>query len=179
MVSVLAAILGCAAVAAGEKAPPKVLELANAKLLKLGSDPAIVKAVQAENAKGKSLAAIRELDAKWIATPGVADFMRALIDSECGKHLAAFKKSNPFVSEMFVMDNQGANVAMSERTSDYWQGDEAKFTECVKRGTGVLYLSDVKLDDSTQRYSVQVSVPVKDGDAVIGAICIGVDIEKL
>ena len=37
---------------AGEKAPQKVIDLAQSSLVKLGSDPVIVKAVQAENAKG-------------------------------------------------------------------------------------------------------------------------------
>jgi sensor histidine kinase regulating citrate/malate metabolism len=37
----------------------------------------------------------------------------------------------------------------------------------------------VKFDDSTQAYLVQVSVPVKDADKVIGAITVGIDVEKL
>lgn len=177
--TILLLMVGSLAVVAGEKAPPKVMELANGPLLKLGSDPVIIKAVQAQNARAATLAQIKELDAKWIATPGVADFMRALIDSECGKQLIAFKKANPFVSELFVMDQQGANVAMSEKTSDYWQGDEPKFSECFKGGAGALFVTDVKFDESTQSYSVQDSIPVREGGKTIGAVCVGVDIEKL
>lgn len=37
----------------------------------------------------------------------------------------------------------------------------------------------VELDSSAQAYLVQVSVPVMDGDAAIGAITIGIDLDRL
>ena len=40
---------------AGEKAPQKVVGLAHTRLAVLGTDPVIVEAVKAENAKGKTL----------------------------------------------------------------------------------------------------------------------------
>ena len=164
---------------AAEKAPQKVVDLANSSLVKLGSDPVIVQAVKQENSKGKTLAQIQEMDKKWMATAGIDDFMKAIMDSDCGKHIRNFQKTEPYYAEIFVMDNQGANVAMTDKTSDYWQGDEAKFTESYKGGAGAVHIGDVKFDDSTQSYLVQVSVPVKDGDKVIGAITIGVDVDKL
>lgn len=84
------------------------------------ADPVIVEAVKAENAKGKTLDQIKELDAKWMATPGIADYMKVLMDSECGKYLRSLQQSAPYYAEIFVMDNQGANVAMTDKTSDYW-----------------------------------------------------------
>ncbi|MCU0596861.1 MAG: PDC sensor domain-containing protein [Desulfobacterota bacterium] len=179
MVTVLIMALGIGVALAGEKAPQKVVDLANSTLLKLGTDPVIVAAVKAENAKSKTLAQIQELDRKWMATPGVAEYMKALMDSECGQYLKKIQASQPFYAEIFVMDNQGANVAMSDKTSDYWQGDEPKFIESFKGGAGATHISDVKFDDSTQAYLAQVSVPVKDGDKVIGAVTIGIDVEKV
>jgi hypothetical protein len=37
----------------------------------------------------------------------------------------------------------------------------------------------VEFDDSTQAYLVQVSVPVIDGDKVIGAITFGIDVDQI
>jgi hypothetical protein len=119
------------------------------------------------------------MDKKWIAHAGIADYMQALMDSECGKYLRKIQKSDPYYAEIFVMDNQGANVAMTDKTSDYWQGDEDKFKESYKNGQGAVHISDVKFDDSTQAYLVQVSVPVKDNDKVIGAITFGIDVDKI
>lgn len=78
---------GTGMVFAGEKAPQKVVDLSNSTLAKLGTDPLIVKAVKAENAKGKTLNQIQEMDKKWKAHAGIADYMQAMMDSECGKHL--------------------------------------------------------------------------------------------
>ena len=166
-------------VSAAEKAPQKVVDLANSALVNLGTDPVIVAAVKAENAKGKTLAQIKEMDEKWKAHPGIADYMKAMMDSECGKHLQAIQNSAPYYSEIFVMDNQGANVAMTDKTSDYWQGDEAKFQKSFNGGAGSVFVDDVEFDDSAQTYLVQVSVPVKDGGKVIGAITFGINVDKI
>ena len=166
-------------VSASEQAPQKVIDLAKSKLVNLGTDPVIVKAVKAENAKAKTLAQIQDMDKKWRATSGIADFMAALMDSECGKHLQDIQEKTAYYAEIFVMDNQGANVAMTDKTSDYWQGDEAKFKESYKDSKGAVHISAVKFDDSAQSYLVQVSVPVKDGGKVIGAITFGIDVDKI
>lgn len=163
---------------AGEKAPEKVFSLANGKLAALGVDPVIVNAVKAENAKGKTLAQIQATDEKWKNMPGIADYMRAIMDSACGKHLARIQNATEYLSEIFVMDNQGANVAMTDKTSDYWQGDEAKFQKSYQNGQGAVFVDDVEFDDSSQAYLVQVSVPVMDGGKCIGAITFGIDVDK-
>jgi hypothetical protein len=155
-----------------------VQKIATTELAALGRDPVIVAAVKAQNDAGRTLDEIKALDAKWQGTAGVADFMKALIDSPAGKHLTAWKQSHAYVSEVFVMDKLGANVAQTDKTSDYWQGDEKKFTECFK-GKGEVFLGKMEFDESTQTYSIQVSVPVLDGNALIGAICIGIDVEKV
>lgn len=171
-------IVGVSSVNA-EEAPQAVIDLANTSLAELGTDPVIVAAVKAENAKGKTLNQIKARDAEWKATPGLADYMKAIMESECGKHLRKIQASAPYYAEIFAMDNQGANVAMSDKTSDYWQGDEAKFKESYKNGSGAVFVDEIEFDESAQAYLCQVSVPVRDGDQVIGAITIGVDVDKL
>jgi hypothetical protein len=166
-------------IAGAEEAPQKVIDLANGTLAKLGTESVIVAAVKSENAKGKTLDQIKAMDEKWKATPGIVDYMQALMSSDCGQYLRKILNSQPYYAEIFVMDNQGANVAMTDKTSDYWQGDEAKFKKSFNNGMGALFVDEVEFDDSTQAYLCQVSVPVKDGDKVIGAITIGVDVEKI
>ena len=171
-------ILMTSAALAGEKAPQKIVDLAST-LAAYGTDPVIVEAVKAENAKGKTLDDIKAMDEKWKGTAGVADFMQALMDNPCGKRLAEIQKSEPYFSEIFAMDNLGGNVGMTDKTSDYWQGDEAKFQKSFNNGAGAVFVDDVEFDDSSQTYLVQVSVPVKDGDKAIGAITFGIDVEKV
>ena len=178
----LAVVLICCflcGIALAEQAPEVVVKLAKTTIVDLGSDPVIVAAVKAENAKGKSLDQIKSLDEKWKATAGIADFMKSMMESAVGKHLRTIQSSQPYYSEIFVMDNQGANVAMTDKTSDYWQGDEAKFQKSFNGGTGDVFVDEVEFDDSSQAYLCQVSVPVKDGDRAIGAITVGIDVDKV
>ena len=176
---VLLLAIGIGSASGQETAPREVLELARTQVMALGRDPVIVVAVRAENAKGKTLAQIRDLDRKWIATPGIADFMDALISSECGDHLREIQTRYEYFAELFVMDRQGALVASTDKTSDYWQGDEPKFIESYNQGRGGLRISDVQFDESSQAYVVHVSVPVRDGNRIIGALTAAIDPGRL
>jgi len=166
------------AVFAGEQAPQKLVDYVKSHLVAFGTDATLVAAVKAENAKMKTLDQIKDMDAKWIAFAGVADYMKALMNNPCAKRLLEIRKESKFFSEIFVMDNQGANVCMTDKTSDYWQGDEAKFTKSFANGTGAIDIGEVKFDDSSQLYLVQASVPVMDGGKAIGAITFGIDIDN-
>ena len=77
------------------------------------------------------------------------------------------------------MDNQGANVAMTNRTSDYWQGDEAKFKKSFNGGKGGIFIDEVEFDLSCMAFLIQISVPVMDGDKAIGAITFGIDADRI
>ena len=163
---------------AGEPAPEKVVALSKAELAKYSEDPVIIKAVNDENAKGKTLEQIKQTDGLWQKHAGIADNMKALMDSERGVYLRAIQSKAGYFSEIFVMDNQGSNVAMTDKTSDYWQGDEAKFQKSFNNGSGAVFIDEVKYDDSSQAYIVQVSVPVMDAGKAIGAITFGIDVDK-
>jgi hypothetical protein len=139
----------------------------------------IIAAVKEQNARNMTLDAIKEMDEKWKNTPGVADFMKELMDKGCGPRLRQMQQMNPFYAEIFVMDNQGANVCQTDKTSDYWQGDEDKFIKSFNNGNGAIFVDEVEFDESTQAYISQVSVPVIDEGKAIGAITFGIDVDQL
>lgn len=163
----------------GEKAPQAVFDLAESTLKGYGTAPEIVEAVKAANAENKTLAQIKATDDQWQNTPGLSAFMKAMMSSACGVFLSDIQEEAPYCAEIFVMDNQGANVAMTDKTSDYWQGDEAKFKNAFNNGQGAVFVDEVEFDDSAQTYISQVSVPVMDGGAAIGAITFGIDVDRL
>jgi hypothetical protein len=178
LATTLAATLAAPALWA-EKAPQKVLDLANTTLKALGSDPAIVAAVKAQNSQGLTLAKIQEQDAAWQKNPGIDPFMQGLLSNACSKRLGTLQKSEPYLAELFAVDNQGANVCLTDKTSDYWQGDEPKFKESWDGAAGKVFVADVKFDQSSQVYSTQVSVPVVEKGKAIGVLVIGIDVEKV
>jgi hypothetical protein len=178
--AIAVAVLALAAgPASGEKAPQAVVELAETTLSAYGSDAVIVEAVKAENGKVKTLDQVKDMDEKWKGHAGIADYMKAMMESECGRHLRSIQESESFYAEIFVMDNLGGNVAMTDKTSDYYQGDEAKFQKSFEDGKGAVFVDEVEFDESAQAYLVQVSVPVMDGGEAIGAITFGIDLDGL
>jgi len=178
-------LVGSAAFAAGEHEGP-MTELANSKIKAWVSDPAVVSAVNAQNAKHASLSQgdIDALDKKWRAETKAGS--KPMIDGVLGTALSGFLRkirddSKGLYTEIFVMDNKGLNVGQSDVTSDYWQGDEAKFKKTYPAGPAGLDIGEVEEDESTQRFQSQLSMTVVDPATkkAIGAVTIGVDIENL
>ena len=161
-----------------EKAPDSVQRVIPA-INKLASDPALIAAVEKQNAQQLTLDQIKSRDAAWRKVTGVDDFMTSLLNNDAAKAMLAFEKIQPYYFEIFLMDNQGANVAMTNKTSDYWQGDEAKWQKTFKVGPDAVHLSEVEFDDSAQAYLVQVSVPVVSNGKAIGALTVGINLDEL
>lgn len=179
MTKVMSAILLMSSMAVvAEGLPAQVNELIPT-LQNWGKDPALITAVTEQNKSGLMLDKIKLRDTVWRATDGIDDHMKAIMSNAAAKRLLELEKSQPYFFEVFLMDNQGANVAMTNKTSDYWQGDEAKWQESFKNGIGAVHIGDVEFDESAQDYLVQVSVPVMNADKAIGAITIGINLDLL
>ena len=176
--SFVTALIFCAVSAFAQSPNSSSLLSAEAKKLAVwGKDPIIVKAVKEQNAKKMKLAEIQAIDKKWMDNQDTQS--AEMIGNACSKHLRELLAKNPNYSETFVMDDQGANVCMTTRTSDYWQGDEAKWKNSFNDGKGATFLDESKYDSSAKAVLAQVSVPVYDGGKVIGAITIGVLVDNL
>ena len=148
------------------------------------NDPIVVSAVRQANRdnRGRTLDEIEAADQRWRAVRGVNDFIRIYLENDTSDFLRVVQDdSNGLYAEIFVMDNQGVNVAQTDKTSDLWQGDEAKFTESFSDGDGAVHVGEVEFDESAQSYLVQVSLPIYDDDAneVIGAVTVGIDMSRL
>lgn len=180
----LALVTGSALAAGPHEAP--MTEYAKTKAPAWMNNAVVVNAVKAQNAKNASLtqADIDKMDKQWMAETKAS--AKPLIDAVLGNELSKYLKkveadSQGLITEIFVMDDKGLNVGQSEVTSDYWQGDEAKWQKTFKVGPDAVHISDVSQDKSTQRFQSQLSLPVVDPDTkkVIGAVTIGLDVENL
>lgn len=162
--------------AIAEDAPAAVTALIPV-IKKWGEDPILVAAVKEQNGKGLTLDQIQKRDKEWMATTGMDDQMKAMMKNAGAQELDKLEATKPYFFESILMDNQGANVAMTNKTSDYWQGDEPKFTNAFK--VGGVDIGKSKFDDSAKAYLIQVSVPVLDGGKAIGALCVGINLDEL
>jgi hypothetical protein len=150
------------------------------ELRRIAADPAVVREVKRQNAQRVPLDTVQKLDAEWSATPALTPHKRKVLGSACTRVLGRdVERLGRVVAEAFIMDNQGALVGATRRTSDYWQGDEAKWRESFNGGRGSELREKPFFDESAQSYVIQVSLPVKDGARVIGALTVSVSLLEL
>ena len=150
------------------------------------SDPVLIEALRAQNADhaGLSDADIDALDTQWrqsaeagsgplvddLLARGLSNYLRTVQEESAGQ-----------ITEIFVMDNRGLNVGQSVITSDYMQGDEAKWQQTFLLGPDAIFVDELEFDDSTSAFQSQVSGTIVDPETgeAIGAITVGVNVETL
>lgn len=183
LVAATAALVPCVALAGNhEKA---VTEYVKKNVAPWLSDASVLKAVDASNQKHQSLkqADIDKLDGEWI-NARKAKAAHAPMDALMKNELAMFLKkkveaSKGAIVEFFVMDSKGLNVGQTDPTSDYWQGDEAKWQKTYGVGSDAIFVDKVE-DDGGLKVS-QASLAISDPKTkkAIGAITVVVDMGKL
>ena len=136
---------------AAQDMQPKMAQFVAEHVMDWATDPIIVDAIIAQNAISGSYdqAKINELDTLWMAQSGMAGI--PLIDDVLQNPTSDFLRqriatAGGTIAEIFVMDARGLNVAAAEATSDYWQGDEEKFSETFPKGPNAIHFGEVELD---------------------------------
>ena len=179
-----AAVLAAGPLAAAEPGEA-VRGYVQAQILPWAEEPAVIDALRAANELHAALteAGIKGLDTAWQAEVGAP--ARPTIEPVLNNPLSDLLRaragaSQGAITEMFVMDDRGLNVAMTGVTSDFWQGDEAKFTETFGKGAGAIHVGEVELDESTQLFQIQVSFTLTDPATglPVGAMTVALDAEQ-
>ena len=161
-----------------------VLEYAKTDLQEWINDPVIIYAIKEQNElhKGMNQLRINKLDYQWREADSYDPLIVDLLDRQASV-IARDRRaaSKGVVNEIIVMDAYGLNVAISDRTSDYFQGDEAKWMETFKIGPEAVHISELEFDESTGKVQTQVSLTVVDPETgePIGAVTLGISLEKL
>ena len=161
-----------------------VLQYARTDLQEWINDPVIIYAIKEQNELHKDMNQLRinRLDYQWREADSYDPFIVDLLDRQASIIARDRREaSNGIVTEIIVMDAYGLNVAISDRTSDYFQGDEAKWLETYKIGPDAVHISELEFDESTGKVQTQVSLTVVDPETgtPIGAVTLGIDLSKL
>jgi hypothetical protein len=168
------------AIEANAVADAKVKAFAVAKLVPLIGHEVLVREIKAQNARKVALADIQAIDKAWTGAEQELPIQKEKLTNPCAEAIRSIAKDLPALREVFAMDDQGANVGQNNLTSDYWQGDEDKWTKSYAGGKGGVEVGKAKFDKSAGVTLQQVSLPIVDGDGmVVGAITFGIAIEAL
>ncbi len=186
--ALFASLIGLATATASFAAQPEnvATEMLNSELLGWVQAPEVVAAIVAQNAlhAGMTEAQIIDMDNEWRAAIGndpTSVQVDVMGNAAATLLMAHQNQSNGLVSEIIVMDNLGMNVAATGLTSDYWQGDEAKYQKTYSMGAGSVHVGEIELDESTNAYLIQISATVTDpaSGEPIGAVTYGINVGLL
>ena len=157
---------------------PKYLDIIIKKMnlfTKIAATEEIIKSVKDQNAQKLDKDLIMARDKEWSATLKETKTKKMLKIRKASRYLKYLttNKHKDLLSEAFLVDNQGANVAAFPLTTDYWQGDEEKWQKSMNSGKCQIVIGDNSYDTSADSKIIQISVPVYDGPFGTGS-CIGV-----
>jgi hypothetical protein len=172
-------IIALSLLAQGDLGAGKARETATARVAlaqAIAADPELAKAVQAKNQSGESEADILKKDKEWQANPRYP-LRQEMTSNACATRLKKLLAMEPIVVEAFLMDNKGALVCATRETSDYWQGDEAKWQSTFADGKPV-FVDQPALDMSSNSFGVQLSVLGKDGGKAAGALTLTLKVPR-
>jgi hypothetical protein len=157
----------------------KRLQSESVKLQAWTTDKVLVNAVVAQNAEHLAMAEIERRDKEWMAGHAEA-LVKQMLTGPCADRLRQLTATSPIYGETFVMDNQGALVCTNVKTSDYWQGDEAKWQKSFDGGKGAVFIDRPRMDESAKEHLAQISLPIHDAARhVVGAMTVGIKLEKM
>lgn len=143
----------------------------------INADDSLKKIINDHNSRYSTITAdqIQALDQRW--RKGDSAVIDPILNNKLAQHLAnEIKKSNDLIAEIIIMGAKGLNVAAYPKTTDFFQGDEAKWQETFAKGPTAKHVGKVGRDDSTEKFLEQISQSLIVDGKLVGAITIGFDI---
>ena len=103
-------------------------------------------------------------DQEWVENRGAVSLALDIVGLETSRFLREIAAFNPAYQEILLTDRQGALVAATNITTDYYQADEGWWRDAFGDGElGAFYSSGVIFDQSTGGHVLELAVPVRDG----------------
>jgi hypothetical protein len=177
------------AVAAAEPAKPDIQKLVTPEVIKqmrtwIESDIVRISiATQNKRLSKLDQATIDTLDKQWVKERESEDkpLIAATLSNPLSIYLSRMQgRSLGLYAEIFIMDQNGLNVGQSSITSDFWQGDEAKFQKTYDVAPDAVFIDEPEFDDEMKVWRGQVNFTVTDTDGKsIGAATVELNLTEL
>jgi hypothetical protein len=160
------------------------LYFADSTVETIAADATLIAAIRAQNLalQGQSQQAIDLIDRQWIEerkNPNGA-LTSALLASAPSHHLISLVgASRGSLTHAILMDERGRNVAIVAPTTDYWQGDEAKFIETAGKNSTDIQHGDIEKRHDGKGLACWVSRTIFADGKPIGAIAVEVNLQQV
>lgn len=143
----------------------------------LAADPLLVDTVKQANARYAGLSEqaigdrISQIEREW-NTPKGEMHARPILSNAASRLMVRWRDRDRRFLRLTLTDKQGAVVAATHKTLDYFQADEDFWQAIYAQGRGAAHMTDILYDDVTKSYYVGLGVPVMDEETntFIGAL---------
>ncbi|WP_341364428.1 hypothetical protein P8T57_01860 [Thalassospira sp. SN3W] len=149
------------------------------------ANPVVELSISSQNRlrKGMTQDQIDAADKQWVAEREAEDqpLVAAILTNPLSSYLTQIQaRSGGLFAEIFVMDAVGLNVGQSSITSDFWQGDEAKFKNTFPNGANAVFIDEAEYNEESDTWRSQLNMTMSDQQgAPIGAVTIEVNLNEL
>ncbi|MGD1877033.1 MAG: hypothetical protein ACFB13_05980 [Kiloniellaceae bacterium] len=148
------------------------------------SSPVVLLTLEASNERHASLdqAGIDALDKQWRAEREVEDqpLITAVLSSPLSNYLTRIQSdSQGLFAAIFVMDGTGLNAGQSAITSDFWQGDEAKWQKTFQVAPDAVFIDEIEINEDTGAEIAQLNLSIAQDGKVVGAVTVDVNVTEL
>lgn len=142
--------------------------------LTLARDPVLQQSLRAHNEKTPDP---HLTEAQWPDLTPDSPLLSKLIKHPTAALIHRLIRKYSIQGEGFLIGRDGGLVAATNKTSDYYQGDEAQFTETLHMGRGEVWHQTHLVDESANALLVKIAVPVflPEQETAAGVLVIGLD----
>jgi hypothetical protein len=148
---------------------------------RIAADPLLLDAIRAQNTAkaAETQTDIDRLDRLWIEERKnpqgalTAALLAAPASTQLRSHVEG---SGGVITHAILMDAKGRNVAIAAPTTDYWQGDEAKFIETAGKMKMEPQRGAVEQRHDGKGKACWVSRAIVENGTAIGAIAVEIDL---
>jgi hypothetical protein len=145
-------------------------------------DSRIIRSLEVMNEKNKniSMSEIKRLDALWMAT-GMEGEVKDFLNNEASNILMEFQDAHEGFPEIFVTDAKGLIASLTNKTSDYYQADEAWWVTTYNDGKGLISHGGIEYDESALAEAIAIYIPIfhPDTKEAIGVMKAIVDLTAI
>ena len=106
------------------------------------------------------VAELEEVDQIWRNAADDHPLIVSALNNNLAANLYSFHDTFPEHVEVFVTDKFGALIATNNRTSDYYQADEAWWQEAYNEGEGGIHIGEPEFDESSDTLGINMAVPI-------------------
>ncbi len=110
-------------------------------------------------------------DKQWKQASSDSPVVEKYLNTLLSLRLKKFVEMKGNIGEIFFTDRYGGLVVASSKTSDFYQADESWWQKTFNAGRGRVFIGDMEFDESSNNWSIVISVPVYSKNAEVIGVC--------